>query len=61
MQYLTWTNEELEAYNQLVTNWENYNWTTTRWADIIEINWKNYIAYNEKYFSNLEICTNLEQ
>jgi hypothetical protein len=54
MEYLKGTKQQLEAYNDEVVVGENYLGITNRWAEIIEIESEYYIAFNEKYPSNLE-------
>lgn len=53
-EYLKGTIEQLEAYNNEVAKGENYQGSTTRWADVIEVEGEFYIAFNEKYPSELE-------
>lgn len=36
MYYISTTKAELEAYNEVVCNGQNYGRHTTRWADVIE-------------------------
>jgi hypothetical protein len=59
MKYLKGTLEKLEAYNEKVSIGENYHDTTSKWADVIEVEGGFYIAFNEKYPSDLEKIDNL--
>jgi hypothetical protein len=46
MYYTSTTKAELEEYNQLVTDGENYSSSTTNWAEVIEHpNGKNYAIF----------------
>jgi hypothetical protein len=53
MEYLKGTQAELEAYNDEVVAGENYVGTTLKWSEIIEVENEFYIAFNEKYPSDL--------
>lgn len=63
MHYTSTTRSELEAYNKLVSNGENYDGTfTTKWAEIKEH--QNGIDYailkNDKYPSDLQVIESLD-
>ena len=46
MYYISTTKAELEAYNEVVCNGQNYGRHTTRWADVIEHpNSKDFALY----------------
>lgn len=63
MYYVSENKQELEAYNQLVSQSENYDGiSTVTWANIIEH--KNGITYailaNPKYLAELDTVKNLD-
>jgi hypothetical protein len=59
MEYLKGTKSELEAYNDEVVAGENYIGATIKWSEIIKVENEFYIAFNEKYPSELEKVTEL--
>lgn len=52
--YYKGTKQECESYNNEVTNRENYQGSTTKWADVQEIGGNFYILKNNKYNSEME-------
>lgn len=54
MKYLKGSKTEIEDYNKIVKEGENYRETSLKWARIIEINNEFFIELNEKYPSVLE-------
>jgi hypothetical protein len=62
MYYTSENKIELEDYNQLVNNGENYNGTTNNWGEVIKhFELELYaIIINDKYISRLEVIENLE-
>ena len=62
MYYISEKKTDLENYNQLVNNGENYNGMTNNWGEVIKhFELELYgIIINDKYISRLEIIENLE-
>jgi hypothetical protein len=62
MYYISENKTNLENYNQLVNNGENYKGTTNNWGEVIKhFELELYaIIVNDKYTSRLEIIENLE-
>jgi len=62
MYYISKNKKDLENYNQLVNDGENYNGTTNNWGEVIKhFELELYaIIINEKYTSRLEVIENLE-
>jgi hypothetical protein len=61
MYYISENKIELENYNELVNDGENYNGTTNNWGEVIKhFELELYgIIINNKYTSRLEIIENL--
>jgi len=59
MEYLKGTFEQITAYNEQVTQGENYKTPTTQWAEPLQIGEHWYILKNEKYPSDLETVNEL--
>ena len=54
MEYLKATKKQCEDYNSIVNAGEKYDGiSTTQWAEVTEIEGLFYIAFNEKYPSEL--------
>lgn len=49
MAFIKATQQECESYNDTVTQGEGYNGTTTRWAEVIEIEGEFYVAEHPEY------------
>jgi hypothetical protein len=62
MYYISENKIDLENYNQLVNNGENYNGTTNNWGEVIKhFELELYaIIINDKYTSRLEVIENLD-
>lgn len=59
--YYKGTEQECLDYNNQVTQGENYQGTTKRWANPIEIEGSWYILKHEKYNSDLEVVNELPE
>jgi hypothetical protein len=59
MQYIKATKKQCEAYNAEVTQVENYQGTTSQWANVKEIEGSFYIAKHPNYSTELEIVNEL--
>lgn len=59
MQYIKSTKEQCEAYNNEVTQGENYQGSTTQWAEVQEIEGGFYIAVHPDYTTELETVSKL--
>jgi hypothetical protein len=62
MYYISQNKTDLENYNALVNEGENYNGTTQQWCDIIKHQEKELFAIiiNEKYKTELELLDFLD-
>lgn len=59
MRYIKATKQECEAYNNSVTQSENYTGGTTQWGEVREINGEFYVAEHSKYPHNFETVSEL--
>lgn len=59
MQYIKATKQQCEDYNAEVTQSENYQGGTSRWAEVQEIENSFYIALHPDYPIELEIVNEL--
>lgn len=59
MQYIKATKKQCEAYNQEVTQGENYQGSTSQWAEVQEIEGSFYIAVHPDYTTELETVNKL--
>lgn len=53
MQYIKATKQQCQAYNNEVTQGENYQGSTTQWAEVQEIEGSFYIAVHPNYTTEL--------
>lgn len=58
--YYKGTKEQCEAYNLEVSQGENYQGSTTKWAELQEIEGGFYILKNDKYNSEMEMVDNIQ-
>ena len=59
MAYIKATKAECEAYNQVVTQGENYQGTTTSYDEVKKIKGNFYITKHPNYTTNLKIVNEL--
>lgn len=59
MQYIKATKKQCDDYNAEVTQGENYQSTTSQWAEVQEIKGSFYIALHPNYSTELEIINEL--
>ena len=61
MQYIKATKKQCEAYNEEVKQGENYQGSTNKWSEVIEIKSSYYISKHPNYSTELEIVKKLPQ
>jgi len=59
MEYIKGTKQECEAYNDEVTQGENYQGSTSKWSNVIKIKDEYFILKHPKYATELEILNQL--
>ena len=59
MEYIKATKQQCEDYNAEVTQGENYQGSTSQWAEVQEIEGSFYIALHPNYSTELEIVNQL--
>lgn len=57
--YFKGTQTQCEAYNDYVSQQENYQGTTTKWSEPINIGDDWYINVHAKYSSEMDVVENL--